>query len=477
MNVTKQTQITNDNKRNLRVWEVIALSVGFMGPVMAMALNGIGVAGLVGKAVPFTFVLAFVGALLVGYGFIRLTGYFNHAGSVYALTGVTIGPKAGFFGGFALLGTYIFFVACILGAIGVFYEAWAQQLGGFWQDIPWLCVVVAAVILVALLNLRESKILTRILFYIGVLSIIAMLVLAIVIFIRVAGGTPAVAGAQWDWTPFLPGEANTVAILTASVFAFLSWAGFESGTSLGEETANPKRVIPKAIFGAIVVAGVLYTLIMFAQTLGFGTGEAGVAMFAESTSSLIDLAELYIGTPYAVLLGFLALIVAFAAALSSTAATARLIYALARDGFGMRQLGKLNSKTNVPTAAVVLTAALATVMAIAIALIGGSAFDVYYWYATIAILCMVVAYGMTSVGVTVYTVKSKKIPKWEMIIPILGLAYLLFVYAVQVIGQEAPYSYFPYVAGAWCLIGFVIVLLRPRLAKQIGARLTVEDLD
>lgn len=40
------------NRRRLSTWEVTAISVGFMGPVMAMSLNGIGVAGLVGKAVP-----------------------------------------------------------------------------------------------------------------------------------------------------------------------------------------------------------------------------------------------------------------------------------------------------------------------------------------------------------------------------------------------------------------------------------------
>lgn len=47
-------------KRKLKTWEITAISIGFMGPVMAMSLNGIGVAGLVGKAVPFTFAVAFV---------------------------------------------------------------------------------------------------------------------------------------------------------------------------------------------------------------------------------------------------------------------------------------------------------------------------------------------------------------------------------------------------------------------------------
>lgn len=463
--------------RKLRVWEVTALSVGFMGPVMAMALNGIGVAGLVGKSVPFTFLLAFIGTLFVGYGFIRLTGYFSHAGSVYALAGATIGPRAGFFGGFALLGTYLFFAACILGATGVFYAAWAEEFGGFWTGVPWLIVALVVAALVIILNIRESRIVTRVLFVIGVVGVIAMLVLAVVIFAKVGSGTGPVPEATIDLSTFLPGSATGVGILTASVFAFLSWAGFESGTSLGEETENPKRAIPRALLGAIVVAGVLYTIMMFAQTVGYGTHPEGVAAFAGANSTLTSLSTLYIGREYAMLIAFIAFVVAFASVLSSTAAAARLIYALARDGFGPKWLGTANPRTRVPVAAVVTTVVIAVVLVAGIVIFGGTAFDAYYWYATIATLCMVVAYGMTSVGVIVYVFRGHgKIPKWEVILPVLGLIYLAFVYAVQVIGQEAPYTYFPWIAGAWCLVGLGIILARPSLAKRIGGRLAVEDL-
>ena len=112
----------------LSIWEVTAISVGFMAPVMAMSLNGIGVAGLVGKAVPFAFAVAFAGAVFVAYAFVRLLQRVTHAGSVYALAGVTVGPKAGFFSGFALLGTYIFMTTCILGACSVFFEAMLTEL-------------------------------------------------------------------------------------------------------------------------------------------------------------------------------------------------------------------------------------------------------------------------------------------------------------------------------------------------------------
>ena len=55
---------------------------------------------------PLAFIFATVGVLFVSYSFIRLSRYFNHAGSSYAFAGMTLGPRAGFLSGWALLGTY-----------------------------------------------------------------------------------------------------------------------------------------------------------------------------------------------------------------------------------------------------------------------------------------------------------------------------------------------------------------------------------
>lgn len=41
-------------KRKLRLWEALALSLGLMGPTLAMAGNGQGIIGTVGKAVPWS---------------------------------------------------------------------------------------------------------------------------------------------------------------------------------------------------------------------------------------------------------------------------------------------------------------------------------------------------------------------------------------------------------------------------------------
>mgnify|MGYP001590822157 CR=1 FL=1 len=483
--MTSMTKPPNDDastpgaspRKTLRLWEVVAISVGFMGPVMAMSLNGIGVAGLVGSGVPFTFLVSFIGTMLVAYAFIRLTRYITHAGSVYALAGSTLGPRAGFFGGFALLGTYLFFAVCIAGACAVFFEAMMAELGIALPSWTWVLVPIVVAVFVLILNIRESTVTARTLLGIGFVGIAAMVILSIVIIFRVASGDAPVSTGV-DFSVLLPGDAPITAIMTAAVFGFLSWAGFESGTSLGEETRNPKRVVPRALLLAVVVAGVIYVFVMFAQTIGFGTDEAGVAAFAGASSTLTTLASTYVGQWFAVLIAIFAFLVAFASLLSSTAAASRLMFALARDGFGPKSFAETNPKTGVPVHSTIFVVVLTVVLAVVFGLFGATSVDVYYWFATIATLCMVVAYGMTSVGVLKYMfTKGATIPKWEAIFPVLGLAFLVYVYVIQIAGQVPPYSYFPWISGAWCLIGLIIVLVRPSLADRIGSRLSMEDLD
>ncbi|USQ79072.1 APC family permease [Ornithinimicrobium faecis] len=461
--------------RNLKVWEVTALSVGFMGPVMAMSLNGIGVAGLVGKAVPFTFIVSFAGTMAVAYAFIRLTRYFTHAGSVYALAGATLGPRAGFFGGFALLGTYLFFSACIVGACAVFFDAMLTELGVSVPTWGWLIVGLVASLGALALNLRESKTVTRVLLTIGMVGIVTMLGLAFVIITRVGSGNAPVSTGL-DFGTLLPGDASWTAVMTAAVFGFLSWAGFESGTTLGEETKDPKRTIPIALTLAVVLAGVIYTIVMFAQSVGFGTDQAGIDAFAGASSTLTQLSSTYIGSWFAVLISIIAFCVAFASLLSCSAAAARLVYAMARDGFGPPALARTNA-TGAPSTATYVVIGLAIALMLFLAVIGGGPVEVYYWFATIATLCMVVAYGMASVGVLRHTFRpGSPIKAWEAIVPALGLGFLIYVYVVQVEGQEAPYTYFPWIAGAWCLLGLVVIIAAPRLAERIGARISQEDL-
>src|SRR3954469_20467101 len=90
----------------LSLVDAAAFSVGLIGPVGAIALLGTGAAGIIGRGVTLSFIFAVVGVALVAYAFVRLSQHISHTGSVYALVGVTLGPRFGFLAGWALLGAY-----------------------------------------------------------------------------------------------------------------------------------------------------------------------------------------------------------------------------------------------------------------------------------------------------------------------------------------------------------------------------------
>lgn len=460
-------------RRKLKLWEALALSVALMAPTLAMTLNGVGVVSLVGSSVPLVFAVGFLGVALVAYGFVRLTRYFNHAGSVYALAGATMGPRAGFFGGFALVATYVLFAASTHAAISVFLESFSNDLGWGW-NVSWMLVALMTAVVVVLLSSRESRVTARTLLAIEGLGIVGMLILAFVIVVRVGTGESP-NGQSLDFSTFTLGDNSLNALMTATVFAFLSWAGFEACASLGEETDNPRRNIPGALVGSLIITGVLYVFVMFAQTVGFGTDAAGVAAFADSQSTLIDLSKTYLGVFFGLMISFTAVVSAIASALGSTVAGSRLVFALARDGFGPSIVARTNRTTGAPIVAVGVVTAAQLIILFVLWLSGAEPFDVYFWTATIGVLCLLIVYIVAAAGVITFTVRGTAgIPKWEIIIPALGICYLGFVIYKQSVGQDAPYDSFPYIAAGWCLLGLVITFAAPGLTARIGRRLSDE---
>jgi amino acid transporter len=289
------------------------------------------------------------------------------------------------------------------------------------------------------------------------------------------GASHGPRGQTLNFSTFMPNGHSFSLLLTATVFAFLSWAGFEACAALGEETDNPRRNIPGALVGALAITGLLFVFVMFAQTVGFGTDAAGVKAFSSSQSSLVDLGKEYGGTSFGLILSFTAMVSSIASALGSTTAGSRLVFALARDGFGPKVLARTGSKTGAPVGAVWAVGGVSFVVCFAFWLKGSDPFNVYYWTATLGVLCLLIVYAVAAAGVIVFTARgTARIPRWEMILPLLAIAYLAYVFYKQSVGQTAPYNHFPYIAGAWCVIGLLIVVVAPGLARRIGARLSAE---
>jgi amino acid transporter len=246
--------------------------------------------------------------------------------------------------------------------------------------------------------------------------------------------------------------------------------GFEGAASLGEETDNPRRDIPRAIAAAVLAMGVFYVIVMLAQTLGFGASEEGANKFASSSSPLGDLSESYVRPVMASAINLGVMVNAFASALGTATAGSRILFALCRDGFLSRRLGETSDRTGAPANALAVVMVIAVLTFVVLRLGGVSAVNAFFYPATIGVLTLLVAYIMTNAGTLRFLFASRRAPAWEIVFPVIALVVLAYVIYRNVYPAPAfPFNIFPYIAAAWLMVGLGTVLLVPA-SRGVSAR-------
>jgi amino acid transporter len=471
---------TRGLKRSLSVWAAVGLSVALMAPSMAANINPQASATTAGRAVPLTFLIAAVGVLLVAYSFVRLTQYFHHAGSAYAFVGATLGPRAGVFAGWGMLGTYTFYAVVCSSAAGIFGTAFLQEVGA-WPNpptwAPWILVaiVLALVLWLAVIPLKRGA--SVLLSVEGTTVALILIVTAVVLVRLLAGNAPG--HEHFTWTVFQPTPGTGVsAIFLGVVFGFLSFAGFEAAATLGEEAKRPTRDIPRAIFGVAVFGGIYFVIVTAVEMMGFGTSKAGVTNFTNSPSLLGDLGASYVGHWVGDVITLGTTVSAFGCCLASTVGAARLMYALSRDTAGPRGVGAGSRWGTPANATMVITAMSAVILIIYATAFHATAFDSFLWSGTIGTLILLVVYLLASIGcITLVFVQRKlAVPTWQIVIPIAGLVVLGYTLYRNV----WPYPtgdgrWFPITSGVWLAAAIVAVIVAPRTARKLGAALAARE--
>lgn len=451
-------------KRELGIWEAAALSIAIMAPTAAMALNGSLAASIAGTAVPLAFLGALITIALVSYSFIEFSRTYAHAGSVYAFNGQGLGARYGFLSGWALLLTYVAFTGASMAEVGLFFQTF---LGFLNIHIVWIIPAVVAGAALWYLSYRDVRLSTRVTMVFEGVSILLILILTAIILAR--GGAHGLS-----LKPFTVGKAGISAVGLASVFAFLSFAGFEGAATLGEETASPKRSIPRAIAMAVFLTGAFYLLVSYTQSEGFGLSATGVKAFANSTAPLGALASTFAGSAMAAMIMFGATISAFSSALGTATAGSRILFAMGRDRFGPPSLGAAHPRYGSPHRALAVVMVVAFV--INLILMAESPANVFGWLGTLGVLALLVVYLVTQIAAIRLFHRNGRWKGWKFIIPILAillLAYTLWsnVYPVP----AAPYNYFPYVVLIWLVVGIIIVIRSPKATARLGETFISEN--
>lgn len=327
-----------------------ALFLFILGDVLGAGVYALvgKIAGAVGGAVWAPLLLALFFALLTAGSYAELVSKYPRAGGTAVFTARAFGsPLLSFLVGFAML------AAGVTSAAGLSLAFAGDYLGAF-LDLPTIPTALGFLLLVGLLNargIRESLRANAVMTVIEVSGLLFVVLVAARL-VLAGGGDPGRAMA------FAPG-VSPAAVLGAALLAFYSFVGFEVSANVAEEVRDVRRVYPRALFGALLVAGLIYVGVGLAATAVL-TPEA----LGASTAPLLDVVR---ATGFAVpdrAFSLVALVAVANGALLTMIMSSRLAYGMADRGLLPLGLTRVLPGRRTPWLAIVATTLVAMLLTV-----------------------------------------------------------------------------------------------------------------
>jgi basic amino acid/polyamine antiporter, APA family len=153
---------------------------------------------------------------------------------------------------------------------------------------------------------------------------------------------------------FKEGSSVPLAILSGAALSFYALIGFEDSVNVAEETKGPRRSYPRALFGGMVVAAVVYLAVTFTASMVVATKQ----LTGASAPLLEVVKEGPIGLPLR-LFAVIALVAITNTALINMIMASRLLYGMGNQGIVPRVLSKVHGQRRTPYVSIVFTTLLA----------------------------------------------------------------------------------------------------------------------
>lgn len=300
---------------------------------------------IAGDRAPLAFLLAGLIAGATGLSYALLVRVFPRAGGEAVFVNRGLGPVAGWLAGIGVVVTGIVSSA----VIALAFAGYAGTL----VNLPKPVLTVGIIVLLAAIawwGVKESVI------FAAVVTILEVGTLVVV----VTFGLPVLGNVSGIVTAFTPGGslAGMAPVLSAAVIAFFAFIGFEDIENMAEETHDPVRNVPRAIFLTLGITIVIYVLVATVATLAPGResiagSDAPVAILFENVSGLS-------GEPVAVV----AAIAMINGILVQIIMASRVLYGMANENLLPAVLGKVDPIRRTPARATWLVASVIIALAL-----------------------------------------------------------------------------------------------------------------
>src|ERR671917_1983802 len=264
-----------DLKRGIGPWLLFAFVLGDIVGAGIYALVG-EVGAVIGGAIWIAFLCAFILAIFTAASYAELvTKYPRAGGSATYVNNAFRKPLVSFMVAFAVMTSGIT-SACTLTI------AFSGDYLNQFISVPIVAAALVFMVVVGLVNFYGISESVRINVVLTSVEIFGLLLIVLIGVLVLFGGT----GDPGRAFEFKEGSSVLPALLAGTVLAFYALIGFDDSVNVAEETQDPSRNYPRAIFTALFIAGIVYLLVTFTASMVVPTGQ-----LAGSSGPLLEVVE------------------------------------------------------------------------------------------------------------------------------------------------------------------------------------------
>ncbi|MFD0418250.1 APC family permease [Streptomyces sp. NPDC127108] len=307
------------------------------------------VAGKVGGALWLPFAIGFVVAILTAASYVELVGKYPKAAgaALYTQKAFKV-PFLTFIIAFMVMASGL---ASASAAARAFSGDYLSELTG--DALPPTLVAITFILVLAALNLRgvSESVKTNV-----VLTVVELTGLLIILSIGAwavlsGDGEPArLTEFEADGT----GYALLAGVLGATALGFFAFVGFEDSVNMAEETKDPTRTFPKAIFIGVAVTGTIYVLVALVSSL-----LVDYETLSGSSGPLLEVVKAGgVDFPHK-LFALIALFAVTNSALINIMMASRLCYGMANERILPRAMSRVLPRRRTPIVGIVFVSLLA----------------------------------------------------------------------------------------------------------------------
>jgi amino acid transporter len=448
---------------------LVAQSLGVTAPEISAVVIASVVAAKVAGATPFVFLIAGIGALGLALIYGRFARYVPHAGGTYAIVRTGLGRDAGFLSGWIVLAVGIVFVPALLVASGFLFQNFFGLVtpDETFLHSNWIFWAGLGAVFVLGCSYFGVQISARVLLTLTAIGVTMLMLFGILILAK--GGADGLA-----WSSFGP-KGNSFHDLALAVgIAMTGFSGFETAVFLAEEAHTPRRQVPKAVVGAVVLAIVFFLFVTFAIVSGYGLDAVGKQWPVDSGGAVVGLSAQYVSLTFGKIILLLLAISAVASALGTANFTTRVAFSWGHDGYLPKAFGSTQRRYKSPHVAIAALAAFVAAMFAAGLIWKGSGLEggltFFSWMLQAGATGILPVYGLVAIGGALHSRRHGGTVIDKFIAPGLALVVVSLAEWSEFVGQSSPYKYAPYFMLVWIALGVVVrATTRTRVAAAEAA--------